>query len=172
MIDAGVPDGIVASLVVRPLRQIKLHGGVGYNLVAPGVRFGASLAPVRWWLTPSLNVEAGRYFVGDANGLASMFESEESADGGDGGDGDNPILRELGYDYANIHLGIEIGSTRFSYYLQAGFSAIRGEIRNLDEALTNDDDDAMDGGRRVEVRENAIVELWMPSARMGFVLFF
>src|SRR6185436_7926376 len=38
MADAGAPDGATASLVLRPIRMVRLHVGGSYNMISPGVR--------------------------------------------------------------------------------------------------------------------------------------
>src|SRR3989442_4804519 len=67
MADVGLPDGAGASLVVRPMKWLRVTGGGTYNMISSGVRAGASLLPFGWG--PSLSVEGGHYFDGDANGL-------------------------------------------------------------------------------------------------------
>src|ERR1700690_2945931 len=66
MADAGLPDGANASLVFRPLRWLRVHGGGGYNMVSAGVRGGATVVP--FGMGPSATLEAGHYFDGNANG--------------------------------------------------------------------------------------------------------
>lgn len=160
MVDAGVPDGINGSLVFRPLRPFQVHAGVGTNLISYGVRGGASLYLLPTWISPSLNAEVGRYFPGDANAAANRL--------GITTDSDSPILRDVGYDYGNLHLGLDVGRDRCSFYIHAGFSTVRGKIRNVDEMVQQD----ASGDITVEVREDASVTLVGPSARIGFVYFF
>ncbi len=165
MADIGVPDGAMASLVYRPLSMLSVHGGVGYNLIAPGVRAGVTLRPVSWMIAPTFTLEAGRYLHGDANQAATMFGISTEQDG-------SPILREVGYDFANFHLGIELGSSRFSFYLHAGWSGIRGEVRNLQEQIQSDQMSTDPNRPTIEVRKDPIINLWIPSARSGLIFFF
>src|SRR5438445_421418 len=63
MADAGLPDGANASLVFRPARWIRMHGGGGYNMISGGVRAGVTLlAP--FVVAPSGTLEVGHYFDG------------------------------------------------------------------------------------------------------------
>jgi hypothetical protein len=166
MVDAGVPDGLTGSLVYRPIDMIRLHGGGGTNLISPGVRAGIAVIPLPFAVSPSLNVELGHYFAGDANRTARAFGA------GDPEAPDSPLLREVGYDYANLHLGLEIGRSRFSFYLHAGFSAVRGQLRNLGEELSGDEAASMEADPRIELRDDPIFTLWTPSARLGAIFFF
>src|SRR4051812_17568326 len=70
-IDAGVPDGAQASLVLRPWKALRFSVGGGYNLISKGVRGGVSLLP--FGRGPSLTVEAGHFFEGDANATARKY---------------------------------------------------------------------------------------------------
>jgi hypothetical protein len=145
MADAGVPDGGVASLVVRPISAVRLHGGLGYNTISKGVRVGATLTPFRSVVYPTLSLDWGRYPEGDANPLARMLTGDRSID--------STMLENVGYDYANAHLGFAIGRKRASFYLQAGMS------RTV--ATMHDDSSST----------SAKATVWSPSARLGFVLY-
>lgn len=158
MLDAGVPDGVTGSLVFRPVRAVMIHGGVGHNLIGPGVRAGVSLQPLPWAVRPSLSLEAGHYFPGDANrALRRVGAVEPDSE-------DNPMLEEVGYQYANAHLGLELGRSRAVFYIHAGFSAVRGRIRNAGAALAGDD-------QTIELRDDPEITLWTPSARLGLIIF-
>lgn len=160
MVDAGVPDGFNGSLVFRPFRPLNVHAGVGTNLISYGVRAGASLYLLPTTVSPSLNAEVGRYFPGDANEAVNRL--------GVTTDSDNPLLREVGYDYANLHLGLDFGRETFSFYIHAGFSAVRGKLRHLDELVAQDADESL----TFEVTQDATANLIAPSARIGFLFFF
>lgn len=157
MVDAGVPDGFTGSLVFRPFRPLHVHAGVGTNLIAIGVRAGASLYLLPTQVSPSLNAEAGHYFPGNANGLGFTE------------DADYPLLRQVGYDYANLHLGFDLGRDRFSFYIHAGFSVVRGTLRHVGEAIEDEGED--DEGITVVAGE-ATATIIAPSARLGFLVFF
>lgn len=160
MFDAGVPDGLTGSVVYRPLRLLNVHGGLGTNLISVGVRAGASLYVLPTLVSPTINVEVGHYFAGDANATANRLGLTEDAD--------SPILREVGYDYANLHLGLDVGRDRMSFYLHAGFSALRGKLHNLDELVAENASDDL----TVSIGGDATASIVAPSARIGFVYFF
>ena len=161
MIDAGVPDGVNGSLLYRPLRWLQMSAGGGTNLISLGVRAGASIYLLPTRVSPTVNAEAGHYFPADANkALVRLGITDQS---------DSPLLRQVGYDYANLHLGLDVGRGRFSFYLHAGMSVMRGEVRNLAQAIA---DQSGDSGITVEVVENPVVTLIVPSARIGAVVYF
>ena len=159
MLDAGVPDGGHASLVVRPARWMNLHAGVGTNLISSGVRAGATLYLLPTRVAPSLNLDVGRFPAGNANRVARRLELIGE---------DHPLLREVGYDYGVLHLGIDFGREDLTFYLHAGATWVRGRVRNLEETLAEGRED----GVTVEVRQDPILTAVGPSARLGFLVYF
>jgi hypothetical protein len=153
MFDAGVPDGLTGSVVYRPLRPVNVHAGLGTNLISLGVRAGASVYLMPTAIAPSLSGEIGHYFAGDATAIVGS---------------DSPILREVGYDYANLHAGLEVGRERMSFYVHAGFSALRGKLNNIDEVVEEEASDTL----TIRVGDDATASLVAPSARIGFLYFF
>ncbi len=160
MLDAGVPDGVTGSLVFRPLSLLHVHAGVGTNLISYGVRGGASLYLLPFAISPSINAEVGRYFAGNANDAAYRVGLTDESD--------MPLLREVGYDYANLHVGLDFGRERMSFYIHAGMSAVHGKVKHLDELIAEDADE----GLSFEVNGDPTVRIVTPSARIGFLFFF
>jgi hypothetical protein len=156
MVDAGAPDGANASLVVRPLRFLRLHAGGGYNAVSTGVRAGFSLVPLSSWVSPTVTVDAGRYFEGDANPIARtvMGDPEFSS----------PALEKVGYDYLNAHLGFELGRQWATFYVHAGMSRVSGQVHGLSEVLADEE-------ANVTVSDDPDVTMWTPSARIGLIFY-
>src|ERR1043165_7845943 len=76
MTDVGVPDGATASIVVRPLRPLRLNVGVAHNLVAPGVRGGITYIPFGTWFAPTLAVDYGHFAEGNANPAIQMISGD------------------------------------------------------------------------------------------------
>ncbi len=114
-VDAGAPEGVSVSAMYRPLDWLRVWGGPSWNYLAFGVHAGATLAPFRWAITPTLSAEAGRYFASDLTWLATKA----------GGVPDEiaPLLQKIGYDYASAQLGFEFGSQRgFTFSIRAGLS--------------------------------------------------
>lgn len=156
MADVGVPDGASSSLVVRPLRHVRFHGGIGYNLVSTGWRGGLTLLALTGTATPTLSVDYGHYAEGDANQLARMFSGDPSYS--------SSYLERVGYDYVNAHVGFELGSARTRFYLRAGVSRVTTDLRDT-HAMTT-----MDAGT-VTVASDSHVSVWTLSGRMGLVIY-
>jgi hypothetical protein len=113
--DLGVPQGLAVSAMFRALPSLRLWGGPAWNYAGFGLQAGASWAPLPWPLAPALSVEAGRYFSSDLTWLADDAGGvpEELA----------PLLRDVSYGYASVHLGVELGSARgLALSLRAGLS--------------------------------------------------
>lgn len=158
-LDAGVPSGLGVSAVVRPLPWLRVHGGGATNGAGFGIRGGIGLAPVQWFLTPTLNLQAGHFFEGDARGIASKFIL--LPDYGD------EALKRLNYTYFNAHLGLEIGSqSGFAFFLRGGPSWIRSKVHGLEGALNRDAD-----GISFTATDPTISGV-IPSAELGFNYFF
>ena len=154
MADAGVPDGATLSLVVRPVSFLRLNLGGGYNGISPGVRAGATLVPLKRWFSPVLAVDAGRYFEGDANPLYRRISGDEMFS--------SPLLERVGYDYADAHLGLELGRRWFTFYVHAGVSRVSGQVRQIAAATDGD---------AVSFSEDPSVKITSVSARLGFVFY-
>jgi hypothetical protein len=138
---------------------VRLTGGGTYNMISSGVRAGASLLPFGWG--PSLNVEGGHYFDGDANGLMRRFAGSSYQS--------NAVLERVGYDYANAHLGLDLGMRRVTFFLHAGFSYIRATVHNIDSAIQSE----MSSGSTttLSVNKDPIIRAITPSAKLGLIVY-
>ena len=163
MADAGLPDGANASLVYRPLRWLRVHGGGGYNLVSEGIRAGATVVP--FGMGPSATLEAGHYFSGNANGVVQRFAGQSFS---------SPLLERVGYDYANFHLGLDFGYHHVTVYMHGGMSYVRAQVHNLESVLSSQASASSEGNgtTAVSIKQDPTVQAWFPSAKLGFILFF
>ncbi len=116
MVDIGVPDGLMASLVARPWRWMRVSAGGGTNSISNGWRAGISLLPFA--AGPSASLEYGRYQDGDANALAKKFVG--------GNFNGSPALDRVGYEFMNAHLGLDFGSRNVVFFLHGGVTMLRG----------------------------------------------
>ena len=155
MADVGAPDGAVASIVVRPVRALRLHAGIGHNGVSTGARAGLTLVPLPTWLSPTLSIDYGRYVEGDANPLARTLSGDPTYS--------SSLLERVGYDYANGHIGLELGHWRATFYLHAGMSRITSELHGLDTIASTDEMSASVGRSRLT--------MWSVSGRVGLVIY-
>jgi hypothetical protein len=159
MTDAGLPDGLAASLVYRPLRWLRVSGGGTYNLISSGVRGGVSLLPFGWG--PSLSVEGGHYFDGDANKTIQRFAGA--------GYKPNAALERVGYDYANAHLGLDLGYRRVTFYIHGGMSYIRTAIHNLDQVAQSEAGSS--SSTTISIKQDPTVRAFVPSAKLGLIVY-
>jgi hypothetical protein len=161
MADVGLPDGAGASLVYRPLKWLRVTGGGTYNMISSGVRAGASLLPFGWG--PSLTLEGGHYFDGDANGLVRKFAGSSYQS--------NAVLERVGYDYANAHVGLDLGYRRVTFFIHAGMSFIRASVHNVDQAIQSDSASSSSSSTTVAVKQDPIIRAFTPSAKLGLIVY-
>jgi hypothetical protein len=161
MADAGVPDGASASLVYRPMRWLRAQVGGGYNLISPGVRAGVTLIPLGWG--PSATLEGGHYFDGNANGMARRIAGSDFKN--------SALLERVGYDFANAHLGFEIGSRRVTFFVHGGMSYIRGTLHNANTALQADSGGLVPDGSSVSIKQDPVIKVVAPSAKLGLIVY-
>ncbi|HME91326.1 MAG TPA: hypothetical protein VKE49_07870 [Myxococcaceae bacterium] len=152
-VDAGVPDVMAASVALRPWHWLRLQAGGMHNTVSPGLRGGISLVPFYFWITPSLTLEAGRYFEGDATWIARRLTPNRNLD---------PLFGKVGYDFGNAHLGLELGSPRsVSFFLRAGISYVQMG-KGVQQAIS---DPTIQAG---DVPLSGVI----PSAKLGLLVYF
>ena len=164
MVGAGVPDGATASLVYRPFSWLRTEAGGSYNMISKGVRGGVSLIP--FGMGPSVSLEAGHYFDGNANGLARNIAG--------GSFQDNAILQRIGYDFANAHLGLDFGMRRAVFFIHGGMSYIRASVHNVNTEISNGTASGgmgSSGGTTVSFNQDPIVRVFTPSVKLGLVFY-
>jgi hypothetical protein len=159
MADLGLPDGATMSLVVRPIRSIRAHAGLSHNLISLGERVGVTWVPLSWWVSPTLSLEYGHYTDGNANPLVRAVSGDTTFS--------SAILDRVGYNYANAHVGIELGRRWFTFYIHAGMSRITSTIHNLSAETMSESA----GTTSVTFSKDPSVRLLTVSARVGFVVY-
>ncbi|HEY0476548.1 MAG TPA: hypothetical protein VGD37_03440 [Kofleriaceae bacterium] len=159
MADLGLPDGATVSIVYRPIRAIRLHAGLSHNLISLGQRAGITWVPLSWWASPTLSVEYGHYADGNANPLVRAVSGDTTFS--------SAVLDRVGYNYANAHLGFELGRKWFTFYVHAGASRITGTVHNLTAATMSESA----GTTSVMFSKDPTVQLWSVSARLGFIVY-
>jgi hypothetical protein len=157
-VDAGVPDGATTALVYRPIHAVRLNAGMGYNGITRGYRAGVTLVPRDAWFSPTISVDVGEYPEGDANPLVRMASGDSSFE--------NKSLEHVGYRYANLHVGLEFGSKRATFYLHGGLSRISGRVHDL---LSSTD---MSSSSTSVTTDDPVVTLTSVSARLGLIVYF
>jgi len=168
MADAGIPDGLQGSVVLRPFKWFRGSVGGGYNMISKGLRVGATLLP--FGRGPSGTLEVGHYFEGDANtASAKVFGpgAESSVFG--------PALQRVGYDFVNAHLGLDLGYKRVTFYIHGGMSYVRAQVHNVDQII-NSTTPAINGqdanGLQISVPQGGTIKYIGPSAKLGLIVYF
>jgi hypothetical protein len=155
-LDGGFPGGAGLAAVFRPYSAFRFDAGANYDLAGFGVRGGASFIPFEWAVTPTLNVEGGHYFDGDASRFATS-------------PGARVLLSHVQHDFVTTSLGLEFGSQqRFVFFLRGGMSWIWSGASNVREAVTAQDPNT---GSHVVSAGNVSVFARAPSVSLGFLLF-
>jgi hypothetical protein len=158
MLDIGVPDGLMGSLVFRPWSWLRASAGGGSNSIGNGWRAGVTLLPAG--SGPSASLEYGRYQDGDANALAKKFVG--------GNFNGSPALERIGYEFMNAHLGLDFGFRNVVFYLHGGVTMVRGQIHNLDAAIGGA---GATGTTEVVVRRDPNFRAVGPSIKLGLLVY-
>ncbi len=158
---AGVPDGVVASALFRPMDMLRLSAGGTWNYFGFGLQAGVGVKPLQWPIAPTLDLEIGHYFDADMRWVADQnagFPTEL-----------RPLLEKVGYNYVNLHVGIELGSSRsLVLFARAGISYLWTTIHGVQEATGTDSG----SGQPVIVRfEDPNLRATIPSLKLGFIYF-
>ena len=148
ILDAGVPDGANLGLVARPFSWLRLHAGGSYNLVSAGVRGGVSYVPFNYWIVPTLTVEGGHFFDGNARSSIKAIAGLDV----------EYAPEKVSYTYANGHLGLEFGGDWYTIFLRGGMSFVHASVR----PPSQDD---------VRFEEDVTITAWAPSAKLGFIVY-
>jgi len=160
MLDVGAPDGIMTSFVFRPLAQARVHAGLGYNAVSPGLRLGGEYLPFGWG--PSLGFAYGHYFEGDANGLVAAIAGDS--------DDAKELLKSIGYDYINLRVGMEFGGDRFTFFVRGGVSWVHMTIHHFDSLLEPPDDGVANGNTTIRITRDPVLNAFAPTLNLGFIV--
>ena len=154
--DAGVPGGAGLAAMFRPWSFLRLEGGLNWNYLSFGLRGGVTVVPFEWGITPTLHLEGGHFFPGDA----SRFSTDPAA---------KLVLQRVPEDYLSASLGLEFGSQqRFVFFLRMGLSWIRSEADNLAAAINS-----ANSGGTPPAKSAAPVPLLLqvPTVSVGVLLF-
>jgi hypothetical protein len=158
MADAGLPDGFMGSLTVRPIPYLRLHAGAGANTSSPGVRGGLTLLPLG--TGPSLSVEIGHYLDGEANGLVRRSVAGLGRFAS--------YVHRLNYTFANAHAGIDIGERGFTFFIHGGFTYLRARLRDVQAPP---DTVTSTGRTSIAFREDPIIKMFTPSLKVGLIVY-
>jgi hypothetical protein len=155
---AGVPDGATADFVYRPQRWLRLQAGPAWNYLAWGFQGGVAITPIRWAISPVVEVRYGHFFGVDLNQKFKSIDPELK-----------PLVSDVGYDYVNGQLAFEFGSPRgFTFSLGIGlcwfWTSIHGTATTVQNAGTPDE-------VTVTVTDPSLKAM-LPSLRLGMLYYF
>jgi hypothetical protein len=163
MLDAGLPDGAMLSAVYRPWQWLRVHAGGGTNAISPGIRAGFGLVP--FGVGPSFTVEGGWYFEGDANRIATTVTG--------GNYQPNAMAEKVGYQFMNLHLGVELGRQYLTFFLHGGMSYVRAEIHQANRVFGAQTTDAYGTPLTTfRITSDPVITALIPSFKFGLVVFF
>lgn len=143
--DVGAPDGAALGVVVRPhLNWLRLNLAGSYNGLAPGVRGGLTLDPINFPVAPTATFEYGHFWDGTVPGVHQS--------------------PEVGYDYANLHVGLEFGKRDvWRFYLRGGATWIDAHAGGFQSTIN------LPNGVSVG---DPTIQGWLPSGKLGFAIYF
>ncbi len=159
MLDVGAPDGVGISAVVRPVRWLRINGGLTTNTLSLGVRGGISLIPLSAFVSPSINLDVGHYFNANYNKLVDRL-------------GGIPLkttvpIDDVGFNYGGASVGLEIGKPEsFSFSLHVGLTHGEMTIEDAGKLLQDVTKDPDITAKPLNLRFTT------PSVKLGFLLYF
>ncbi len=151
-LDAGLPDGIGASFVFRPVRLVNLSAGAVTTGVSAGARVGVHLMPLGGFLRPTVGVEVGRIFEGQVPWVLNFA----------GADRYTGLAERVSYDFANFQVGLEVGTRKFAVFARAGLGQVHARLAEFDAGQ-------WETGGNVDVR-GVNLRLRGPSVKLGVVV--
>jgi hypothetical protein len=164
MAGIGVPDAATLSLAWRPVRALRVELGVAHDYVSPGVRGGLTYIPFSSWATPTLSVGYGHFLERDANQAVRTISGDATFD--------SPMLDHFGYDYAEAHVGLELGRKHVTFYLHAGVTRVTATIHDVAAAAMQSMPSSGGSSGTVAITStDPTVRLWAPSLDLGLVVY-
>jgi hypothetical protein len=162
-LDVGAPTGAGLLGIFRPWKCLRVNAGLAYDVIGFGVRGGLSFVPWHWAVSPSLNLDFGHFFSGDA----SMFTSNPTPT-------QKALLRQITFDYVSPQLGLEFGSQRrFAFYVRGGLTYV-GNLslagKDVAAEVQRQIQDQNSDGQFVSAGDLSVRAL-VPSFSFGFNLF-
>jgi len=159
-LDGGVPDGAAASLLYRPLKFLRLNGGLLYNYAGYGVRGGVTILPY-FPIAPSLTLEAGHYFDSNVASSLSRFTTVS--------DSVRPLLQQVGYTFVNAQVGLEVGHPDwFVFFVRGGLSRVWLSVHGAEAAAQQ----LGSGSLTVSHMADPSLRLAIPDVKVGLILYF
>jgi hypothetical protein len=161
-VDGGVPDAEALNVLYRPYKNLRFSGGMLYNLASYGVRGGVTVLPY-FPIAPSLSLEAGYMFRGDAYAAISKFTHVDSQA--------EPLLRSIGYGFVSAQVGLEIGHQDwFVFFVRGGISQIWTSVSNSNQYVGSIKPGS--DGTHATSMANPSFNARVPDVKVGLMFFF
>jgi hypothetical protein len=129
-VDVSFPEGIGASLAVRPIRHLRITAGGLTNVGSAGIRGGVTALPFAAPVAPSLTFEVGRIFEGNVTGPVQALLDLAIPAG---------FFPRAAFLFYSAHLGLEFGSMRpVTFFLRAGLSQLEAVLVGVEQPLSDD----------------------------------
>ena len=159
-LDVGAPAGAGLVGIFRPWKCLRANAGLAYDVVGFGIRGGLSFVPWHWAVSPSLNLDFGHFFSGDA----SMFVSNPTPT-------QKSLLKQATFDFISPQIGLEFGSQRrFAFYVRGGVTYI-GNMSFAAKDVVQEFNEQTDDGDPWGGEGNLAFRALSPSFSLGFNLF-
>ncbi len=75
----------------------------------------------------------------------------------------------LGYQFANLHAGLEFGNESSAFFLHGGMSYIHSKLHHVNDALNSNT--ASGSNTVISVGSDPRISVWVPSIKLGFILY-
>jgi hypothetical protein len=158
LLDVGVPDGLMLGVALRPWSILRMDAAAGVNAVSLGVRAGMTLRlPTR--ISPVLSVAGGHFFEGNANGVTRSVAGADYS----------PLAQSVGYQFANLHTGVEFGLQKSTFYVHGGMSYLHSKLHAANDALRATQ--SADPSVSIDVKRDPTLTAWVPSIKIGFLMY-
>ncbi len=155
-IDMGFPNALGLSFVALPVKFLQFDLGGTTTLIGGGVRAGVLLF-LPWYISPGLSIDGGKQWAGNVNNLINMFAANPN----------QTLLTNIQYTYTDFYGSVGFGHpSHFMFRLYAGYSYISGSTNGLQLYFQDKANDKTITTKEAEVKG------WVPSAKIGFNVFF
>jgi hypothetical protein len=159
--DVGLPDGAILGVAYRPAFWTRLQAGAGTNAISPGVRAGASLLP--FGSGPSLTLEGGYYFEGDANSVIGKVAGSSYSNSRTG--------QRIGYQFVNMHAGLDFGLKYATFFLHGGMTYLHTQLHNASDALGGQSVGSDGSVTTYQFNQDLALNAFFPSFKLGIIVY-
>ncbi len=155
-LEAGVPDGIGASIVVSPLGFLRLEAGWLNNGVGNGGRAGVTLvAFATAFVRPLFGVDAGAVLGGLGEWLPDLIPDQTVRN----------VVRGATVKFVNAQVGFELGSRNVALTVHLGGAYV--DVALSQQALVLNP-----GAASSSSVSGVMLKAFLPSARLGLLVAF